>query len=564
MTHVIIQSCCNDAACVPVCPVDCIHPAPGEPGYATAEMLYIDPESCVDCGACVEVCPVDAIQMDTELTGPSKTYIDLNALHFADHTYPDRYAMPPGTAAVRAERGPLRVAIVGAGPAGMYAAESLSSRRDIAVQIDIFERLPTPWGLARAGIAPDHQSTKRVVEQFERTAARPGIRFVFDTLVGQNPTVEWLTDRYHAVLYSVGASADRRLGVPGEDLPGSHSAAEFVGWYNGHPDHAHHEFDLTGERAVVVGNGNVALDVARILVSGVDRLRTTDIADHALEALASSRIEEVVVVGRRGPAQASFTTPELLEIGKLPGIDALADPAQVDLDPATSAQLQGNPDALVRFKLAVVAGYATAERTPGNRAIRLRFLSSPTAVLGTDRVKGIRLAHNELVPADGGGARAVATEGWEDLACGLVLRSVGYQGGPVPGVPFDMPTATIPNVGGRVVDARTLRPITGAYTAGWIKRGPSGVVGTNKTCAAETCDAIVDDFVDGVLPDPVVPLDEVKPESGFGWAGWLAIDRFERALDAGASRPRVKVVDRKRLVELATAANLSEARTAMR
>ncbi|QSE90773.1 4Fe-4S binding protein [Rhodococcus pseudokoreensis] len=549
MPHVITQSCCNDAACVSACPVDCIHPSPGEPGYRTAEMLYIDPATCVDCGACVDVCPVDAISPDAALGEESRAFIELNRLHFSGRSYPRRdLPLPPAPMTVT-EREPLRVAVVGAGPAAMFAVESILSRRGLEATVDVYERLPVPYGLARFGVAPDHLRTKRVIGQFERAASRRGVTFHFNTRVGRDITHEQLATSHHAVLYAVGAPSDRRLEVPGEDLPGSHPATHFVGWYNGHPDHSGHEFNLSHPRAVVIGNGNVALDVARILVSDVDSLRRTDISGRALGLLAQSAVEEVLVVGRRGVEHSAYTTKELVELDHLAGVNVLAHSRETTVDAATSVALNKHGNEQLRFKIDIAQRYAGRVRSPERKAITLRYLASPVEILGSDRVTGIRLERNEIRD-DAGNHRAVGTGEIEQIDCGLVLRSIGYSGDPVPGVPFDVATRRIPNESGRVVDPRG-ETIPGIYTAGWIKRGPSGVIGTNKTCAAETVNAIVDDYLSGLLSTPSSPPPAVGVEA-FGWDGWLAIDAYERSA-GGRERPREKVVDWPKLVELATA-----------
>ncbi|MFE3060475.1 4Fe-4S binding protein [Nocardia sp. NPDC059239] len=549
MPHVITQSCCNDAACVSACPVDCIHPSPGEAGYKTAEMLYIDPAVCVDCGACVDVCPVDAISSDATLEQEDRAFIELNRLHYSARSYARRELPLPGLPVTVTEREPLRVAVVGAGPAAMFAIESLLSRRGLDATVNVYERLPVPFGLARFGVAPDHLRTKRVLRQFGRTASRRGVTFHFNTSVGRDVTHEQLAASHHAVLYAVGAPSDRRLDVPGEDLPGSHPATHFVGWYNGHPDHSGREFDLSHPRVVVIGNGNVALDVARILVSDLDGLRRTDISGRALELLAGSAVEEVLVVGRRGVEHAAYTTKELIELEHLRGVDVLAHPRETALDAVTTAMAHERGNEQLRFKIEIAQRYARRVRSNGRKSITLRYLASPVEVLGTDKATGIRLERNEILVDDAGNQRAVGTGEFEQIDCGLVLRSIGYRGEPIPGVPFDAATRRIPNTSGRVVDPEG-KPILGVYTSGWIKRGPSGVIGTNKTCAGETVAALLDDYLSGVLDTP----SELPPvvDDAFGWDGWLRIDAYERS-SGSRERPREKVVDRLKLLELATA-----------
>jgi ferredoxin--NADP+ reductase len=539
---------------VPVCPVDCIHPTPDEPGFGTTEMLYIDAQSCVDCGACLDACPVDAIVPDVELVGDDVRYLEINALHFGDHTYLRRPAALPAKAVPAIAGGPLRVAMVGAGPSACYAAEELLGRRGLDVRVNMFERLPVPWGLARYGVAPDHPGTKAVTELFEKTAGRRDLTFHLNVEVGQHVTNDELLASHHAVVYAVGAPLDRHLGIPGEHLAGSCSATDFVAWYNGHPEYADHSFDLTHERVVVIGNGNVALDVARVLVSDVDSLRRTDIADHALAALAASKVREVVVLGRRGPAQAAYTTPELLALRFTNGVDIVVDPDESALDADTVEYLDANPDSTAELKSRIVAEYSRRDGSASERRIVLRYLASPVEILGTNQVEGLRIVRNRLTLQTDGRLSAEATGRFEDIECGQVLRSIGYQGRPTPGVPFDPLEGTIPNVMGRVIDSETGSPIRGLYTAGWIKRGPSGVIGTNKKCAQDTVSALIDDYVEGRLVDPpngqeyLQELISERQPNVFGIAGWNAIDEHERSRASGTDRPRVKTVDKAELI----------------
>ncbi len=446
---------------------------------------------------------------------------------------------------------PLRVAIVGSGPAGFYAAGQLLAHEELTAAVDVYDRLATPWGLVRYGVAPDHPKIKSVTRVYERTARRPGFRFHGNVEIGTDLSHEELTSAYHAVIYACGAPADRRLGIPGEDLPGSHAATEFVAWYNGHPDHSDREFDLSGRRAVVVGNGNVALDVARMLALDADELRATDAADHAIEALAASRIEEIVVLGRRGPAQAAYTNPELRELGELADADVVVDPAEVELDPASRAHLASDAaDATARANVEIVTEYSRRLPQGRRRRIVLRFCVSPVEILGRDRVEGIRLVRNELVADEHGRISARPTGATEELACDLVLRSIGYRGVPIPGVPFDERRGTFHNAGGRVTEVGTEDPVLGVYTAGWVKRGPSGVIGTNKRCAQETVERLVEDVAAGRILEPAVEPDallealEARGVEVVDYAGWQRIDAHERALGEAQGRPRVKLVRR--------------------
>jgi ferredoxin--NADP+ reductase len=429
---------------------------------------------------------------------------------------------------------PLRVAVVGSGPAGFYAAGHLLDS-DLDVEVDMIERLPTPWGLVRLGVAPDHPKIKAVSRAFEKIAAQPGFRFVGNVEVGRDLTQEDLSRLYDAVVYAVGAQSDRRMGIPGEDLPGSWAATEFVAWYNGHPDYQDLVFDLSGERAVVVGAGNVALDVVRMLALAEEEIRPTDTTDAAIEAILGSGLREIVLLARRGPAQAAFTTPELKELGDLADADVVVDPADLELDPASEASLEHDTNA--RRNVEVLREYA--ERAPAGkrRTIVLRFAVSPVAILGEERVEGVEVVRNELALENG---RLVArpTGNTEVIPAGLVLRSVGYKGVPLPGVPFDEQRGVIPNEGGRVGGAER------TYVAGWIKRGPSGVIGTNKKDATETVDLLLEDARAGRLRADGGDLALLLGQKGVRHVeldGWRAIDAVERSAGEPLGRPRVKL-----------------------
>ena len=419
---------------------------------------------------------------------------------------------------------PLRVAVVGSGPAGFYAAGSLLSS-DVPVEVDMIERLPTPWGLVRLGVAPDHPKIKSVSRAFEKIAAQPGFRFLGNVEVGRDVHHDELLELYDAVVYAVGAQTDRRMGIRGEDLPGSWAATELVAWYNGHPDFQALSFDLSGKRAVVIGNGNVAVDVARMLALTRAELDPTDTTDAAIEAIAGSGLEEIVMVGRRGPAQAAFTTPELIELGELAGADVVVDPA--DLEGAEPK------DTNAERNLEVLRRYAAREPEGKPRRIVLRFFRSPTAILGDERVEGIELVRNVLDENE----RAVPTGETETLECGIVFRSVGYRGVALPGVAFDESRGVIPNEGGRVGDR--------VYAAGWIKRGPSGVIGTNKKDAAETVELLLADLRDGPrLGATAGDVDEALRKNDVNpvvYQGWAAIDERERSAGEPLGRPRVKL-----------------------
>ena len=451
---------------------------------------------------------------------------------------------------------PLRVAIVGSGPGGFYAAGHLlksKSHPDLCVQVDMFDRLPTPWGLVRGGVAPDHPNIKAVSRVYEKTAEHPEFRFYGNVELGRDLSHEDLVERYHAVIYAVGAQTDRRMGIPGEHLPGSWAATEFVAWYNGHPDFRELEFDLSAERAIVVGNGNVATDVARMLALTREELAQTDVADHALEVLADSKVREIVVLGRRGPAQAAFTNPELLELGEMTDADVFVDPGDVELDPLSTAFIESDAaHTTAKKNVAILSGYAAREPLGKRRRIVLRFLVSPIEILGTDSVEGIRFVHNELVEAGDGSIRPRATDITEELDCGLVFRSIGYRGTRLPGVPFDEDRCVIPNHGGRV-EGRT-----GEYAVGWIKRGPTGIIGTNKRDAQETVDTLLADLDSDGLGSPGAPdrdamealLAERRPDA-VSYAGWQAVDRAEREAGEPHGRPRVKLCSFEELLEAA-------------
>ena len=442
-----------------------------------------------------------------------------------------------------------RAAIVGAGPSGFYAADALLKA---GFAVDLFDALPTPYGLVRAGVAPDHPKIKSVIRVYAKTASHEAFRFFGGVSLGMDVSPEDLLARYHAVLYAVGTSTDNRLGIPGEDRPGSHAATEFVAWYNGHPHFADQMFDLDGGRAVVIGNGNVAIDVARMLVLDPKELEPTDTADHALEAFGMAGVTEVILLGRRGPAEAAFTNPELRELGELARADVIVDPAQLE-----GVEVGEDADATKRRNVEILRAYAQREPTGRSHRLELRFLRSPVEILGDGEdgpVTGVRVAINHLVTTEDGRVRAEPTGETEDIECGLVLRSIGYRGTPLAGIPFDDRRGLIRNDGGRVVNDDGV--CRGEYVVGWIKRGPTGVIGTNKKDAADTVARILEDAEAGALrrPDPGLAdpdavaawLTERVPDH-ITWAGWEMIDAYESSLGEPRGRPRVKLV---RLAEL--------------
>lgn len=457
---------------------------------------------------------------------------------------------------IGSEETPLRVAIVGAGPSGFYAAEHILKDAETHAQVDLFDRLPTPFGLVRGGVAPDHPKIKSVIRVYEKTAAREGFRFFGNVKVGHDIEVEDLERLYHAIVFTVGCETDRRLGVPGEDLPGSHAATAFVGWYNAHPDYCDEEFDLSARRAVVIGNGNVAMDVARMLALTDHELHQTDTADHAIELLDRSGVEEIVVLGRRGPAQAAFTNPEVKELGEMEDADVIVDPAEVELDDASRAYIESDEaDKTSRTNVQILDEFSQREPDGKRRRIVLRFLTSPIEIKGTDKVEAIEIGRNELVE-EGGTLRAKDTGEREELECGLVLRSVGYTGVPIEGVPFDEQRGLILNDGGRVLDSHDSGHKVGHYTAGWIKRGPSGVIGTNKKDALETVQHLIADVDSDTLLEPESPepeaVEALLSERGVRFVSfedWQAIDQAEVGRGEPHGRPRVKFVRVEEMLE---------------
>ncbi|WP_329323848.1 FAD-dependent oxidoreductase [Streptomyces albidoflavus] len=566
MTYAITQTCCNDATCVAVCPVNCIHPTPEERAFGSTEMLHIDPRSCIDCGACADACPVDAIFPVDRLKPAHREYAALNAAYYEEEaTTTEREEAAAAPAAVTgdgaeaqaeaAERtgplfrawdapgfarslpsdfAPLRIAVVGTGPAGMYAAEDLLLHTD--AQVTLVDRLPVAGGLIRYGVAPDHPATKKVGEAFARFHHHPRVRMQLGLEVGKELSAAELAAHHDAVIYAVGAATDRRLGIPGEELPGSVSATGLVAWYNAHPDHAPDAVSLDAERVVVVGNGNVALDVARILVSDPDTLAATDIAGHALDALRGRRVREVVLLGRRGPEDAAYTRTELLALGHLDGVDLVVD----DHDPRIGSAI----DAAGPLDKAGMLGGVTRTAVDWSRApepgrrIVFRFHSAPLAVTGEQAVTGVQVTGGTEIPAQ------------------LVVRSIGHRGVAVPGLPFDETTGTVPHEGGRV------RGRSNEYVVGWIKRGPSGGIGANRSCAAETVTTLLADAVAGELPTPSGSAKEFarlarrRNRRLVDARGLAAIERAERESGQRDGRVRTKFATVPELVAAARRSRL--------
>ncbi|MFJ9389272.1 FAD-dependent oxidoreductase [Nocardioides sp. NPDC101246] len=536
MTYVITQSCCNDASCVEVCPVDCIHPGPDEPGFGAAEMLYIHPDECIDCGACEDACPVNAIYPDYEVPDAFAPYVDINAAFF-EFTGEQDEPMPLPPSGTKIPGGPLKVAVVGAGPAGWYVAQELATTRRCDVEITVIDRLATPYGLVRYGVAPDHLDTKEVAADFAKTARHRRVRTRYNVEIGRDVTHEELLGAHHAVVYTTGAGEGRSLGLPGEELPGSTSAAELVGWYNGHPDRAALTFPLAHERAVVIGNGNVALDLARLLLADEEALTSSDLAPAALEALAASGIREVVVTARRGAEHAAFTSPELRALADDPGIDVVVEEADLAGLPTQDGASERNASTFAAVQKAdLLRDLAARPRTNAAKRLVLRFGLTPTEILGADTVAGVRF--------DGG----------EEIEAGLVVRATGYRSAGVDGVPHEEGTGRFTHEAGRVLGSRA------TYTAGWAKRGPSGVIGTNRACAAETVRTLLDDHAAGSLADPAgESLDDLLAERGVivvDQTGWNTLDTHERESGKEIGRPRVKVTDREEQVRIAALARV--------
>ncbi len=446
---------------------------------------------------------------------------------------------------------PLRIAIIGSGPAGFYAADHLLKKQDLTVTVDMYDRLPTPYGLVRFGVAPDHEKIKNVTRVFDKVAAKDAFRFFGNVDIGEHVTLDDLKQYYHQICFSTGAQTDKQMGIPGEDLAGSHSATEFVAWYNGHPDFRDCEFDLTSERVAVVGVGNVAVDVARILCRTTEELATTDIADYALEALRNSKVKEVYMLGRRGPAQAAFTNIEVRELGEMPGADIAVLPEEGRLDALSQKHLDAADDRTLNKKVEIIQGFVDQPIQGKPRKLTIRFLVSPVELIGNadGRVSAIRLQKNALHETEDGSIRPQATEQVEELPVDMVFRSVGYRGVPIPGLPFHDKWAIVPNDKGRVTSMEN-EPVRGMYVTGWIKRGPTGIIGTNKPDAAETVKTMLADADAGAVLDPTATdpaaiemfVRERQPEM-ISYSDWLRLNDLETQQGASQGRPRVKFTE---------------------
>ncbi|MEU5838885.1 FAD-dependent oxidoreductase [Streptomyces diacarni] len=546
MTYAISQNCCNDATCVSVCPVNCIHPAPGERDFGSTETLYIDPAACIDCGACADACPVDAVFPVESLTGPQRTYARMNADYYADAPTPQPAADSPNfhswsepafTRTLPADFAAPRVAIVGTGPAGMYAAEDLLLHT--AAEVTLLDRLPVAGGLVRYGVAPDHPATKKIGETFARFHQHPRVRLLLGVEIGEHLTAQELAAHHDAVVYAVGAPGDRRLEIPGEEAVGSISATSFVAWYNAHPDIPADTIDLSAPRVVVVGTGNVALDVARILLTDPEELAGTDIADHALEALRASAVREVVLLGRRGPEDAACTRPELLALTHLPGVHLVVDDHDARIGPALDAADPEDKAVLLRGIDREQVDYTEPPRDDRRRLV-FRFHSAPVEVHPSAPAGEHSDGEGRAAPGVAG-VRVTGSAGQVDIGAGMLLRAIGYRGAPVPGLPFDESAGTVPHEKGRVAG----RP--GTYVVGWIKRGPSGGIGANRACAAETVTTLLDDAASGALAQPAHSakafrrLVRRRNRHVVDARGMAAIDRAEQARGSRNGRPRSKL-----------------------
>ena len=446
---------------------------------------------------------------------------------------------------------PLRVAFVGSGPAGFYAVQNFFAHKELSVRIDMFDRSPAPFGLVRTGVAPDHPKIKSVQKLYDKLARRDEFRFFGNVEFGRDLSRDELEARYHQILFACGAQGDRKLGIPGEDLEGVHSAREFVAWYNADPDHANDKFNLGATGAIVVGVGNVAADVARILCRSRTELSTTDIADYALEALSSSSILNVHVLGRRGPIQAAFSPTEIKELGEMEEAEASTIPAEMELDEFSKAELEAAENNETQRKLDNLLALSGQSEPGKPKKLSVRFLVSPVEIIGDNqgRVKAVKVVKNKLVKRDDGRVGPKATDEFETIEAGLVFRSVGYYGVALPDVPFDERGGVIANEKGRVTDSGS--PLPGLYATGWIKRGPSGLIGTNKGCAKDTVACMVEDLQAGAVLEPTHPtlesmdcLLEDKAIRFVNYDDWLKLDAIEVERGEAQGRPRVKFTSR--------------------
>lgn len=528
MAYAITQGCCNDASCVSVCPVNCIHPSPGEPDFGTTDVLYVDPKTCIDCGACADACPVSAIKPVDLLRGGEEVFAELNAAYYESKpveaapmalTFNDM-----GNTDIRK----LRIAIVGTGPAASYTARTLLTSTD--ARLSMIDKCPVPGGLVRSGVAPDHRTTKSFTHMFDWAYRHPRTSMYMNVEVGADVSHEELLQHHDAVVYGVGARRDRALGVPGEHLPGVYGAPDVVSWYNGATDCAADSVSFDAERVIIVGNGNVALDVARILLSDPEELASTEIADHALEELRRTEVREVILLGRRGPAEAAFTRPELLTMPG--GIDVAV--ARDDETEAELREAKPGTNAELLARLATI-DLQWSDRASRGRRIVFAFGRVVTQIVGDKAVDAVQIGRS-TVPTESVRVPAQA-----------VIRSTGHRGSPIPDLPFDEVTSTVPNKNGRVIDPVTGQPIPGAYVVGWIKRGANGGIGANRDCAHDTVESLVKDAREGNLSKPRRPVAAFRllllrrVRDVVGMRRMYAIDQFEREAGERAGRPRVKL-----------------------
>ena len=447
-----------------------------------------------------------------------------------------------------------RVAIVGSGPAAFYSAMELLRHDDPMVSVDMLERLPTPYGLVRGGVAPDHEKIKSVTKIFERAAGHPRFRFFGNVEFGKDIQRRELLQRYHAVIYAFGSRTDRHLNIIGETLKGSHAATEFVGWYNGHPDYRHHQFDLTSKRVAIIGMGNVAIDCARILCQDPENLAKTDIAQHALEALRQSKVEEVFLIGRRGPVQAAFTPAEVRELLHLPKVDAVMRASDLELDEHSKEELS-KASRNTKLNMEILQQIHDQGDRGNPRKLHLCFLISPTKIEGTERVEGLELVHNEIVK-EGGVLKAKATDEVMHLNVDMVFRSIGYLGAAIPGLPFDDRRGTLPNDQGQLLDGVDGKLLNQEYTAGWIKRGPSGVIGTNKQDAMETVSRLKQNWQTIQTPQPklvqhdLLDLLKEKKIQFVSFEDWKKLDKFEVKQGQQDAKTRQKICEVQEMLDL--------------
>lgn len=450
----------------------------------------------------------------------------------------------------------IKVAIVGSGPAAFYAAEHLQKKlKDSPPYIDMFEKLPTPHGLVRSGVAPDHQKIKSVARVYDRIASHPRFRFFGMVEFGKHVTLADLRERYNQIVFATGAQSDRKMKIRGENIPGSHTATEFVAWYNGHPEYTDCDFDLSGKKVVIVGVGNVAADVARILCLTRNEMEKTDMASYALEKLASSGVREIYMLGRRGPAQAAFTNPELRELENLEDADLVVPADEAEPDALTLEELEKNPDRTAETKIEILKNAAARTRSKSKK-LTIRFLVSPTEIVAgkNGRVESVKIVKNRLYRSDDGSLRPESTDEIEEIKADLVFRSVGYRGTPLSGVPFDDTRGVIPNEKGRILDRTDGTPVTGLYTTGWIKRGPVGIIGTNKSDSGETVNCMIEDIERNIFITPQFASSEsmkdLLVERHISYNEWLRVDTYEKRMGEQDGRPRIKLTRLEEILEV--------------